>query len=128
SMSIWIPLQDVTRENGCLSFNDGSHEWEVLEHRSIGGDERVHGLELVDDAGIQKAVEWPLSSGGCNLQCNRTAHYAGPNKTGAPRRALVLSATLPDRPYPIPRRFPWNEKKNTPRKARGKGDEADAHT
>lgn len=128
SLSIWIPLQRVTQKNGCLWFNDGSHEWEVLEHRSIDGDTRVHGLELVDDSVIRNAVACPLPAGGFTIHRNRTAHYAGPNLTGDPRRALVLSSTLPDRPYPILRRFPWNEVKSTGRKQRGGGDEGADHT
>jgi hypothetical protein len=128
SISIWIPLQDVTQENGCLWFNDGSHEWDVLEHRSIGGDPRVHGLELVDPSVIHDAVACPLPAGGFTIHRNRTAHFAGPNATGEPRRALVLSATLPDRPFPIPRQFPWNEVKQTRRKERGRGDAGADHT
>jgi hypothetical protein len=128
SLSIWIPLQEVTEQNGCLWFNDGSHEWDVLEHRSIGNDPRVHGLELVDSGVIHDAVACPLPAGGFTIHRNRTAHYAGPNVTNAPRRALVLSATLPDRPHPTERHFPWNERKNTRRKERGQGDEGSAHT
>lgn len=128
SASIWIPLQDVDQANGCLWFNDGSHEWDVLEHRSIGGDPRVHGLELVDDSVILNAVPCPLPAGGFTIHRNRTAHYAGPNSTLAPRRALVMSATLPDRPYPVSRCFPWNEVKNTRRKERAQGDEGTDHT
>jgi hypothetical protein len=118
SASIWMPLQEATPDNGCLWFDDGSHEWEVLEHRSIGDDPRVHGLELVDDRVILNPVCCPLPPGGITIHRNRTAHYAGPNTSGAPRRALVLSATLPDRPYPASRRFPWNERKNTARQQR----------
>jgi hypothetical protein len=123
SLSVWMPLQEATVDNGCLWFNDGSHEWDVLTHRSIGGDPRVHGLELVDDGVIRNAVACPLPPGGTTIHRNRTAHYAGPNLTGAPRRALVLSGTLPDRPYPTERRFPWNEIKNPLRKQRAHEDE-----
>jgi hypothetical protein len=118
SISMWMPLQEATLENGCMWFNDGSHEWDVLEHRSIGGDPRVHGLEMVDPSVIHDAVACPLPAGGVAIHRNRTAHYAGPNRTDAPRRALVLSASLPDRPYPAPRRFPWNEIKKTSRASR----------
>jgi ectoine hydroxylase-related dioxygenase (phytanoyl-CoA dioxygenase family) len=127
SISIWIPLQDVTQENGCLWFNEGSHEWEVLDHRSIGNDPRVHGLELVDASVIKDAVACPLPAAGFTIHRNRTAHFAGPNVTNEPRRALVLSSTLQDRPYPIPRRFLWNERKATRRKERGQGDEGTSH-
>jgi hypothetical protein len=90
----------------------------VLEHRSIGNDPRVHGLELVDDSVISNPVACPLPPGGITIHRNRTAHYAGPNVTSSPRRALVLSATLPERPYPVERRFPWNDKKKTSRAER----------
>jgi len=118
SISIWMPLQEVTVDNGCLWFNDGSHEWDVLEHRSIGGDPRVHGLELVDSSVIRDAVPCPLPPGGVTIHRNRTCHYAGPNTTGESRRALVLSASLPDRPYVGTRQFRWNDGKDTRRAQR----------
>ena len=111
SISIWMPLQDVTEANGCMCFMPGSHEWEVLEHRSIGGDSGVHGLELVDADVVHDAVACPLPAGGLVIHRNRTAHYAGPNASDAPRRALIMSAARPERAYPAPRRFPWNERK-----------------
>lgn len=118
SISIWMPLQEATLDNGCLWFEEGSHEWDVLPHRSIGGDVRVHGLELVDPGVISRPVACPLPPGGVTIHRNRTAHHAGPNRTGAPRRALIFSATLPDRPFVGERRFVWNEAKRTARAAR----------
>lgn len=123
--------QEATEENGCMWFNDGSHEWEVLEHRSIGNDPRIHGLELVDDSVILNPVVCPLPPGGITIHRNRTAHYTGPNLTDSPRRALILSSRLPTRPYPADRRFPWNEEKKTLRqeraeRAQGKADPEDA--
>jgi hypothetical protein len=121
NVSIWMPLQEATVENGCLWFMPGSHEWPILEHRSIGGDVRVHGLELCDPSVIQNPVACPLPAGGITIHRNRTAHYAGPNETERPRRALILGAGLPTRSYPGPARsFPWNERKQTPREARAR--------
>jgi hypothetical protein len=48
SLSVWMPLQEATLENGCLQFIPGSHLWDIVEHQSIGGDTRVHGLEVVE--------------------------------------------------------------------------------
>jgi hypothetical protein len=118
SISIWMPLQEVFLENGCMWFEDGSHEWDVLEHQSIRGDVRVHGLELVDPSVISRPVACPLPGGGVTVHRNRTAHYAGPNLTDTPRRALIFSAALPDRPFPGKRRFVWNERKQTARSQR----------
>ena len=118
SMSIWMALQDATVESGCMWFAPGSHEWDVLEHRSIGGDPSVHGLELVDQGVITTPIACPLPAGGIVIHRNRTAHYAGPNNTTQPRRALIMGASLPERRYPVARRFPWNERKHTRREER----------
>jgi len=118
--SIWMPLQEATIENGCLWFVPGSHEWPILEHRPIGGDVRVHGLEMVDTSVADQAVACPLPPGGITIHRNRTAHYAGPNKSNTDRRALIMGAGLPSRPYPGVRKFPWNEIKQTARDVRAK--------
>ena len=47
SISVWIPLQPATIRNGCMHFIPCSHRLGVLEHRPIGNDPRVHGLEVV---------------------------------------------------------------------------------
>jgi hypothetical protein len=118
--SIWMPLQEATIENGCLWFVPGSHEWPVLEHRPIGGDVRVHGLEIVDLDVTKSAVACPLPAGGITIHRNRTAHYAGPNTSSIPRRALILGTGCPNHVYPGERSFPWNEIKQTARDARAR--------
>lgn len=121
SLSIWIPLQDVSTANGCMQFLPGAHRLGVLEHQSIGGDPRVHGLE-VHEAGLDLsgAVASPLPAGGATIHGNRMLHYTGPNRSDQPRRALIVMAQLPPRPYPFDRRFPWNERKLTARERRGR--------
>lgn len=119
SMSIWIPLQDVTVEHGCMQFIPRSHRLDIVEHQSIGGDVRVHGLEVCDPkVKVDDAVACPLPAGGCTIHSNRTLHYAGPNRMPQPRRALIIMASLPSTPYPAPRRFPWNDAKQTAREQR----------
>ncbi len=121
NVSIWMPLQEATLENGCLWFMPGSHEWDVQPHQSINGDARIHGLEMLDTGFAKDAIACPLPPGGITIHRNRTAHYAGPNTSAIPRRALILGAGLPNKPRPgASRRFPWNEIKETPREARAK--------
>jgi len=121
SVSFWIPLQEATIENGCLYFLPGSHRWEILPHQSIGGDARVHGLELIENGiDLSGALACPLAAGGATIHLNRTLHYAGPNKTNAPRRAYIAGYGVPATPRSEPRRFPWNEKKQTARASRAK--------
>jgi hypothetical protein len=121
SASIWMPLQEASIENGCLWFQPGSHEWEVVEHQSIGGDPRVHGLEMKDLDLVRDPVPCPLPAGGITIHRNRTAHYSGPNQTEIPRRALILGTGRPAHPHPGRRSFPWNEIKQTARAERATG-------
>ena len=121
SASFWLPLQEASLENGCLWFVPRSHYWEVLPHRSIGDDPRIHGLELAVPNVAEvtgDAVACPLKPGGVTVHFNRTCHYAGPNKTGGGRRALILGFGVPAKPYPVERRFPWNDIKIAPRQER----------
>lgn len=125
NVSVWMPLQEATIENGCLWFMPGSHTWDIQPHQSIGGDTRVHGLEMLDaETKTQSAVACPLQPGGITIHLNRTAHYAGPNTSGVPRRALILGYGLPSTPRMEPRRFPWNEAKTTARDARSREAQA----
>jgi ectoine hydroxylase-related dioxygenase (phytanoyl-CoA dioxygenase family) len=119
AMSIWIPLQDVTVESGCMQFVPGSNKLNIVQHQSIGGDVRVHGLEVCDPmVDTTTAVACPIPAGGATIHHNRTLHYAAANRSNQPRRALILMASLPSKPYPAPRRFPWNEAKRTAREKR----------
>jgi ectoine hydroxylase-related dioxygenase (phytanoyl-CoA dioxygenase family) len=125
SFSLWMPLQEASIENGCLWFVQGSHEQEVWPHRSIGGDVRVHGLELDEakltadqKAGLAKAVPAPIPAGGCTIHLNRTLHYAGPNTSDIPRRAYIIGYGLPTTRRDEPAHYPWQAQKRTARMKR----------
>jgi ectoine hydroxylase-related dioxygenase (phytanoyl-CoA dioxygenase family) len=117
ALSIWIPLQPATVENGCMQFVPRSHMQKVLPHHCINNDPRIHGLE-VDAADVSNAVACPLPPGGATIHHNRTLHYAGPNLSDIPRRAFITGFGIPMTPRTEPRRFPWNEQKQTPREQR----------
>lgn len=119
SISIWVPLQDVNLDNGCMHFVPGSHTLDVQPHHSINHDPRVHGLEIDDTPLVRSliagAVACPLVAGGATIHGGRMMHYAGPNRTDAPRRAYILMYATPARPLAQPRRFPWLEARKTAR-------------
>ena len=126
SVSIWIPLQPATLENGCMQFLPGSHEWDVLPHHTIGNDPRIHGLE-VDTLDTSAAIACPLPPGGCTIHPSRTFHYTGANRSEMPRRAYILGFGTPPKPRPAnlpPRIFAWNDTKQTPREQRRRDFEA----
>jgi hypothetical protein len=107
NVNFWLPLQDATIENGCMQFVPRSHLQDVLPHRHIGNDPRVHGLVAEESESYSKmAVACPIPAGGATLHHSYMLHYAGPNVTDIPRRAYILVFGLP----PVAREarvFPW---------------------
>jgi len=120
TLSVWVPLQEATPENGCMQFIPGSHLLEVLPHRSIGGDTRVHGLELDTDFDVSNAAICPLPAGGATFHPSRTLHFTAPNRSDVPRRALIMGFGAPGIPRDDHRIFPWNDNKQTARQERAK--------
>jgi ectoine hydroxylase-related dioxygenase (phytanoyl-CoA dioxygenase family) len=119
SLSIWVPLQEAKVENGCMWFVPGSHKLEVLPHQSIGGDVRIHALEVLG-ADTSRAVACPLPPGGATFHSSRTLHYTGPNRSDIDRRAYILGGGLPGEARTDGRTFPWNAIKETARDERAK--------
>lgn len=118
-ISIWLPLQAVGRENGCMEFVPGSHRNPVLPHRSPGGDTRVHTLECPGGFDPAAAVLCPLPLGSASVHHCRTLHHAGANVSSQERIAYVIGLHVP--PATSPRRsphFPWNAEKQTANLAR----------
>ena len=93
-LSVWMPLDDATVENGCMQFVPGTHNYRVVEHRHINDDPTIHGLvtDRVDPAG---AVACPIPAGAATVHHCRILHYTGANHTGNQRRAYIQSFTAP---------------------------------
>jgi ectoine hydroxylase-related dioxygenase (phytanoyl-CoA dioxygenase family) len=123
SISIWVPLQEVTPENGCMEFVPGSHRLDVVAHRSMNDDPRIHALELVpaEKHRTSVSVRCPLPPGGATIHGPYMLHHTGPNRSRTPRRALILNAGLPPERREVPLHFPWTEQRNTEREKRAKG-------
>ena len=112
-VSIWMPLQEATVENGCMQYVPGTHRVGVLDHRSPGDDPRIHALECSGEFNAADAVACPLPAGGAAIHHGRTLHYAGPNRTNTARYAYVLMFEAPPKPATKPRDFHWNRNKQT---------------
>jgi hypothetical protein len=112
-LSIWMPLQEATVDNGCMQYVPGTHRRGVLEHRSPGEDPAVHALECVGDFDPADAVVCPLPAGGVAIHHGRTLHYAGPNRTPVARYAYILMFEAPPKVAAGARDFHWNRDKRT---------------
>jgi ectoine hydroxylase-related dioxygenase (phytanoyl-CoA dioxygenase family) len=117
-VSIWMPLLDATSDNGCMLFIPGSHRSAILPHRSPGGDRRVHAIECPEGFDMSAAVTCPLPAGHATVHHGRTLHFAGPNRSSAPRYAFIFSFETPPEPLAAARNFYWNFEKQTANRAR----------
>ncbi len=113
----WLPLDDATVENGCMSFVPGSHRGPVRPHRHVNNDPSVHALvtDHVEPAEAARAVAAPVRAGGAVFHQPRVLHRSGPNTTDGVRRAWanewqlapVKAETKADRPWIDEGREAW---------------------
>ena len=89
SAHFWVPLQDVTRDMGCMEFIPGSHRGALGRHHRRDRLRDAHALELVD-LDTSQAVACPIRAGDATVHFPRTVHYTGPNRTATPRMAWAL--------------------------------------
>ncbi len=123
TLSVWVPLQEATLENGCMQFVPRSHEAHAIyKHQSINNDPRIHGLEFVAEElhRVKGAVACPLAPGGATVHGGYTFHYTGPNRSEVPRRAAILMGGLPALKRSVPVDVPWMAEKQTARAERAK--------
>jgi ectoine hydroxylase-related dioxygenase (phytanoyl-CoA dioxygenase family) len=119
SLSVWMPLQDVGVENGCMQFIPSPMDMEVQPHHTINYDPRIHGL-VIDELDTSNAVICPLPAGGATIHYCRTPHYTAANHSDQPRRAYILALGELPKPREVPRDFYWNATKMTARDERAK--------
>jgi ectoine hydroxylase-related dioxygenase (phytanoyl-CoA dioxygenase family) len=119
SISIWMPLQDVTVENGCMRYIRGSNHGPLYPHRSPRNDPRIHGLETIAPPDLTHCVAVPMRAGDAVIHLSRTLHGAGINTSDQPRRAYILGYSVKTRRDRIlTRDYPWNLEKHTAREQR----------
>ncbi|HUO17273.1 MAG TPA: phytanoyl-CoA dioxygenase family protein [Verrucomicrobiae bacterium] len=113
-LTVWVPLQEVVPENGCLQFIPGSHLAPVLEHRSANNDPTSQAVECIAPIDESSAVTCPLKPGGATLHHHRTLHRSAPNVSTVPRFTYIMTFGVTPVPASQPRSFPWLNQKETP--------------
>ncbi|HVF09531.1 MAG TPA: phytanoyl-CoA dioxygenase family protein [Abditibacteriaceae bacterium] len=93
-VNMWMPLQDVTIESGCMQFIPYSNLGNLLPHHPVGHDSEVHTL-VTDDVNPAQAVPCPIPAGGVTMHQPKTLHYTGANETDHWRRAWILNFGCP---------------------------------
>ena len=112
-VSVWMPLQEATLENGCMRFIPGSHRNRVLPHRSFNNDPRIHALECIGGFDAESERPCPIPAGGATIHHCRTLHSSGPNRSHIPRRAYILAFSIAPPPDHELKPYSWNVSKHT---------------
>lgn len=92
-MSIWLPLQDCTIDNGCVWMVPGSHRLGLREFRQIDTARHGHCTKGFAPAEEQVDGEKPIEvkAGSIVLFHALTWHRSLGNRTGGHRRAFIVS-------------------------------------
>jgi len=117
SISMWMPLQDVAEENGCLWYIPKSNLGPLYPHHSPNNDPRVHGLETTPPD-LSLAIPITMPAGAVVIHHSLTLHSAGMNTGPEPRRAYTLGFGVKTARNLLARDYPWNLEKQTAREAR----------
>lgn len=94
SLSIWIALDDATRDNGCLYYLPGSHKTATYQNAGIGKNQ-ADLFKVYPQWRSISSVGCPCPAGSAVFHNGLTAHGAGANMTNKPRRAMTC-AYMPD--------------------------------
>ncbi len=101
ALSCWVALDDVDEANGCMAFVPRSQWFGALEPIRLDDPRDLFALvpDDVRDAGNLQPIFQPMPAGSCTFHNGLTFHYAGPNTTDRPRRAIITIYTPGDVHY-----------------------------
>lgn len=92
-LTCWCALDDATKENGCLQYIPGSHQWGLLPKPVIAGE--LEGIKDFLDEEQKKRFANPsfaeVKAGEAIFHHSLTLHGSGANKSSKPRRAFVIN-------------------------------------
>lgn len=116
-MSIWIPMQDVDMENGCMHFVPRSHSWNFKEVIHLDSGKAGGLFDLVKDKPAEEVqrVYVPLKRGSVTFHNGLTFHAASKNQSAKPRKVLSIiymadGTVFNGDDHPVTREIPTLEK------------------
>ena len=108
-LTVWIPLAEATKENGCLQIIPQAHGSGLLEHHtkaSIGTTQRWHppDTSIIDEKmPPQEVRNLPMQKGSVLLIHKETPHRSTPNQSDTVRWSMDLryqkTSTPTGRPF-----------------------------
>ena len=90
TVTMWMPLHDVTTAMGLMSFADGSHRLGDLRGREISDRSDAEFGAIVAAQGLHVSETPALAAGDASLHAGWTLHCAGANATAEVREAFTI--------------------------------------
>ncbi len=92
-LTCWIGLDDATRDNGCMHYIPGSHQWDLLPVTGLAGDMEAIREALTPEQfrRFQNPVAIELKKGEATFHHPLMIHGSFANSTDRPRRATVIN-------------------------------------
>jgi len=108
NVNFWLPLDGATVESGCMQYVRGTHLGPVVPHGHLDPADKQTAMVAQDqDYWSANGTAVPCPKGSATLHHSYCMHYAGPNRTDQPRRALIVVYALPAEKLEQPWVFPW---------------------
>lgn len=89
SITVWVPLQETSREMGPLSFAVGSHRLELGRNLPISDESETAVQAALEAAGLE-VEDGPYNLGEVSYHFGWTFHHANPNRSGTPRKVMTI--------------------------------------
>jgi hypothetical protein len=89
-ITLWLPLQDVDENSGCMQFVPGSHTGQIKPHCSPNSDFKAYSLECCYTPSPEETVSVPMQLGDCSIHDGRVLHGSPANRSSVIRYAYIL--------------------------------------
>jgi phytanoyl-CoA hydroxylase len=89
-LTVWVALDDVDVDNGCIWIVPGSHQGGIRAHGKVSADSWHLSVAVPDDG-----VAVPLKAGEAVAFTGHTLHRSLLNRSTAPRRAFFCEYAVP---------------------------------
>lgn len=89
ALSCWMALDDVDENNGCMQFIPKSHRWGRFPPINLVNPQNLFAYVPEPETKDFTPAVMRMKAGDCTFHNGLTFHYAGPNKTDKPRRAMI---------------------------------------
>jgi len=87
-ISIWIALDDISRDNGCLKVLPGSHR-QYLDHQFFESEKAFQNRLNLRDLDLRESRELPMTAGSLMMFSDLLVHSSLPNSSGRDRWSLI---------------------------------------